>query len=145
MAEIARLVDVRLPTVSNWRRRHESFPRSERRDGQEFFLVQDIIEWLDGRKIAKGDLKDGEMPGATYGGRLRRRNRQIAARPDASQQEALAQKEALWKELSRFAGLRTSPRTRTSCLPCSTSPRGTAALRDSLLPLLLTGSPIAET
>jgi hypothetical protein len=36
MTDIARLAEMKLSTVSNWRRR-QTFPRSERRNGQELF------------------------------------------------------------------------------------------------------------
>jgi type I restriction enzyme M protein len=104
MSEIARLAEVKLPTVSNWRRRHASFPRSERRDGQELFAVEEIANWLDMRKIAKGDLKDGETPGATYGARFRRMYPGIVPNLDARQKEALRQDEALWQELNKLRG-----------------------------------------
>lgn len=98
MAGIARLAEVKLPTVSNWRRRHETFPRSERRNGQELFVAAEVAHWLDGRKIARNDLKDREFPGTTYGTRFRGNNFRIVARPEARL------KDVLWKELSRFRG-----------------------------------------
>lgn len=98
MADIARLAEVTLPAVSNWRRRHRIFPRSERRNGQELFLAAEIAHWLDGRKIARNDLKDNELPGTTYGARFRSNNVRIMVRPEARL------KEVLWKELSRFRG-----------------------------------------
>lgn len=99
MADIARLAEVKLPAVSNWRRRHETFPRLERRNGQELFVAAEVAHWLDGRKIARNDLKDNEFPGTTYGSRFRSNNLRIAARPEARL------KEVLWKELSRFRGV----------------------------------------
>lgn len=98
MADIARLTEVRLSAVSNWRRRHETFPRSERRNGQELFVAAEVAHWLDGRKIAKNDLNASELAGATYGDRFRRNNSQVVTRPEARL------KEALWKELIRFHG-----------------------------------------
>ncbi|MFL6147432.1 MAG: N-6 DNA methylase, partial [Pseudonocardiaceae bacterium] len=53
---------------------------------------------LDGRKIARNDLKDSEFPGTTYGTRFRGNNFRIVPRPEATL------KEVLWKELSRFRG-----------------------------------------
>lgn len=96
MADIARLAEVKLPAVSNWRRRHETFPRSELRNGQELFVAAEVAHWLDGRKIARNDLKDSEFPGTTYGTRFRRNNFRIVARPETGL------KEVLWKELIRF-------------------------------------------
>lgn len=98
MADIARLAEVKLPAVSNWRRRHETFPQSERRNGQELFVVAEVANWLDGRKIARNALKASELPGTTYGDRFRRNNVRIVARPTARL------KETLWNELSRFCG-----------------------------------------
>jgi type I restriction enzyme M protein len=98
IADIARLAEVTMPAVSNWRRRHEAFPRSELQNDQELFVATEIAHWLDGRKIAKNDLKVSEFPGATYGDRFRRNKFGVVARPETSF------KEALWKELIRFRG-----------------------------------------
>lgn len=98
MADIARLAEVKLPAVSNWRRRHKTFPRSELRNGQELFVAAEVAHWLDGRKIARNDLKDNEFPGTTYGTRFRRNNFRIVTRPKTGL------KEVLWKELIRFRG-----------------------------------------
>lgn len=98
MTDIARLAEVQLPAVSNWRRRHETFPQSQRRNGQELFVAAEVVNWLDGRKIARNDLKDSEFPDTTYGTRFRGNNFRTVARPEARL------KEVLWKELSRFRG-----------------------------------------
>lgn len=98
MADIARLTEVNRSAVSNWRRRHqESFPRSERREGQELFATTEILEWLDRRKIAKDGLKETELSGTTYGARFRR-NMGVPARLDE------AVDDALWQELERRRG-----------------------------------------
>ena len=114
MTDIARLAEVQLPAVSNWRRRHGTFPRSQRRNGQELFVAAEVAHWLDGRKIARNDLKDSEFPDTTYGTRFRGNNFRTVAKPEARL------KEVLWKELSRFRGLRTLRCMRTSCSACST-------------------------
>src|SRR5260370_6746567 len=72
MSEIARRIGLTLPAVSNWRRRHPSFPSAEKADGRELFTVSEISQWLDGRKISMKDLRYGELPGSTYGARFRR-------------------------------------------------------------------------
>src|SRR5260370_29000758 len=72
MSEIARRIGLTLPAVSNWRRRHPSFPSAEKADGRELFTVSEISQWLDGRKISMKDLRSGELPGSTYGARFRR-------------------------------------------------------------------------
>ncbi|MGH4008660.1 MAG: N-6 DNA methylase [Pseudonocardiaceae bacterium] len=98
MADIARLAEVTLPAVSNWRRRHETFPRSERRNGQELFVTAEVAHWLDSREVAKGDLKASELSGITYGDRFRRNKFRVVTGSQARF------KESLWKELSRFRG-----------------------------------------
>lgn len=96
MADIARLAEVKLSAVSNWRRRHhESFPLSEQRDGQDLFVATKVAEWLDRRKIAKNDLKDSELPGMTYGARFRK-NLGMPERSDG------AFEDALWRELNKY-------------------------------------------
>jgi type I restriction enzyme M protein len=72
MSEIARRIGLTLPAVSNWRRRHPSFPSAEKADGRELFTVSEISQWLDRRKISMKDLRSGELPGSTYGARFRR-------------------------------------------------------------------------
>ena len=47
MTDIARLAEMKLPTVSNWRRR-QAFPRSERRNGQELFIEEWSIPFVFG-------------------------------------------------------------------------------------------------
>ncbi|MFZ0873103.1 MAG: N-6 DNA methylase, partial [Pseudonocardiaceae bacterium] len=98
MPDISRVAEVTLAAVSNWRRRHETFPRSERRDGQELFVAEEVAHWLDSREVAKDDLKASEFPGISYGDRFRRNKFRIVTKPGARF------KEALWKELSRFRG-----------------------------------------
>lgn len=98
MADIASLAEVERPAVSNWRRRYETFPRSKSRNGQELFVAAEVAHWLDGRKIARNDLKDDEFPGATYGTRFRRNDTGVATRPEVEF------KKMIWKELIRFRG-----------------------------------------
>lgn len=65
MTEVAKLAGVHRPTVSNWRRRHKSFPRPVEDDGvQPLFDADQLAGWLDGRGV----------PGAapqTYGDRFK--------------------------------------------------------------------------
>lgn len=72
MTDLARLADVSIAAVSNWRRRHSDFPSPHRVSGQELFCIADVAAWLGHRKIAQNDLKDGEQPGVTYGARFLR-------------------------------------------------------------------------
>ncbi|TCO65098.1 N-6 DNA methylase [Actinocrispum wychmicini] len=97
MSDVARQLEVTLSAVSNWRRRHPSFPSAEKVNGQEMFLVREIVDWLDGRKISKKDLKPGELPGTTYGTRFRG-----AMRIGHASHVAIA--DALWDELIQFRG-----------------------------------------
>jgi type I restriction enzyme M protein len=97
MSDIAQQLDVTLSAVSNWRRRHPSFPLAERAGDQDMFLVREIVGWLDGRKISKNDLKPGELPGTTYGTRLRK-VRGMGHAP------GVVIGDALWQELVQFHG-----------------------------------------
>lgn len=72
MSEIAHHVGVTLAAVSNWRRRHRSFPPAEASDGRALFSVSQVSQWLDGRKISMKDLRPGELPGSSYGARFRK-------------------------------------------------------------------------
>jgi type I restriction enzyme M protein len=70
-ADIARIAQVSAAAVSNWRRRHRgTFPLPERHDNRESFTVAEVAAWLDHRKIPANDLKEGELPGITYGMRF---------------------------------------------------------------------------
>lgn len=100
MADIARLVEVQPPAVSNWRRRHSGFPQSEYITGQERFRATELAVWLDGRKIAKNDLKEAEAVGTTYGDRFRR-NLGILT-PTAS--VPADRDKILWRELEQHRG-----------------------------------------
>lgn len=97
MSDIARQLEITLPAVSNWRRRHPSFPLAEQVNGQDLFKIGEIADWLDGRKISMKDLSPSELPGATYGARFRRAMRIGHASDEAIDVE-------LWKELIRFRG-----------------------------------------
>ncbi len=48
-----------------------------------------VAHWLDGRKIARNDVKDSEFPGVTFGARFRGNNLRIAARPEVTLKEVL--------------------------------------------------------
>jgi type I restriction enzyme M protein len=97
MSEIARLLGLTLPAVSNWRRRHPSFPVSVEDNGLELFPAQEIASWLDGRKISKKDLEPDELPGTTYGTRFR-------AAMKLGHAPANAIDDAVWRELIQFRG-----------------------------------------
>lgn len=103
-SEIAELAGVALSTVSNWRRRHKSFPAPEKRDGREYYLFDEVAQWLDGREVAKNDLRPGESKGVTYGERLRDRNPRTVQPENVVTPDSGRQKEAVWKELSPFRG-----------------------------------------
>jgi type I restriction enzyme M protein len=98
MSEIAHHVGVTLAAVSNWRRRHPSFPPAETSDGRELFSVSQVSHWLDGRKISMKDLRSGELPGSTYGARFR--NAMGTVDPSG---ETIAVD--LWKQLIPLGGI----------------------------------------
>lgn len=95
MSEVAKRLGLTLPAVSNWRRRHPSFPSPVAVDGQELFSIQEIAAWLDSRRISKNDLLPDELPGTTYGTRFRNAMN-IGHVSDA------ATNDALWRDLSQF-------------------------------------------
>jgi type I restriction enzyme M protein len=96
--DIARLAGVKPPAVSNWRQRYaQTFPQSEWHDGQELFPATEVAKWLDRRKIAKNDLKAGELAGVTYGARFRQ-NLGMPTTPTNATQAAL------WQALEKYRG-----------------------------------------
>jgi type I restriction enzyme M protein len=72
LLDIAKLTEVSVPAVSNWKRRYHDFPEPEHRNRQELYTVQQIAHWLDNRKIPSDSLKDDELVGTTYGARFRK-------------------------------------------------------------------------
>ena len=85
MTDIAQLAGVSVQAVSNWRSRHPDFPRARGISGDAQFGTDEIIAWLENRKIAKNALGPSEPAGTTYGDRLRRHG-------DTTQAEALAKR-----------------------------------------------------
>jgi type I restriction enzyme M protein len=97
MSEVARRLRLTLPAVSNWRRRHPSFPASVETDGQELFSVEEMAGWLDSRRISKKKLGPDELLGMTYGTRFRNAMDIAHASPD----DMVG---VLWRELVRLRG-----------------------------------------
>lgn len=89
LGEIKELAEVGRPTVSNWRRRHDSFPKPVGgSDSKPLFDTEEIAEWLDTRPAPAAEPgPDGTLP--TYGERFRsglRKRKLLAlahAEPDA--------------------------------------------------------------
>jgi type I restriction enzyme M protein len=72
LADIARRAGVERAAVSNWRRRHsDTFPEPVEQEGRELFRADEIVDWLDRRKISRASLLPGEVEGSTYGDRFR--------------------------------------------------------------------------
>jgi hypothetical protein len=71
LGEIKELAGVGRPTVSNWRRRHDSFPAPVGgSDSKPLFDAEEIAAWLDRRPMPDADPgPDGSLP--TYGERFR--------------------------------------------------------------------------
>ncbi|MEU3406837.1 N-6 DNA methylase [Streptomyces sp. NPDC006670] len=71
LGEIKELAEVGRPTVSNWRRRHESFPKPVGgSDSKPLFDTEEIARWLDERPVPDAEPgPDGTLP--TYGERFR--------------------------------------------------------------------------
>ncbi|MFI5607195.1 N-6 DNA methylase [Amycolatopsis sp. NPDC051903] len=70
LSDIASAVEVRLSAVSNWRSRHDDFPRPVVVDGHERFDAGEIAAWLQRRKIPRNRLRPAESAGASYGERF---------------------------------------------------------------------------
>lgn len=71
--EIAELAEVTRPTITVWGTRHADFPAPTRSEGMDYFTMSDVLRWLDRRPIAAADRLAGEIKGATYGQRVRRK------------------------------------------------------------------------
>ncbi|MFJ3937837.1 N-6 DNA methylase [Streptomyces parvus] len=71
LGEIKELAEVGRPTVSNWRRRHASFPEPVGgSESKPLFDAEEIGRWLDDRPVPDGEPHpDGTLP--TYGERFR--------------------------------------------------------------------------
>ncbi|WP_455352297.1 N-6 DNA methylase [Streptomyces sp. SYSU K217416] len=71
LGEIKELAGVGRPTVSNWRRRHDSFPQPVGgTDSKPLFDTEEIAEWLAGRPVPDAEPgPDGTLP--TYAERFR--------------------------------------------------------------------------
>ncbi|MEV4835655.1 N-6 DNA methylase [Nonomuraea sp. NPDC049486] len=106
-AEIARLAQVKRPAVSNWERRHKEYPRPRLVEGEQLFLVEAVLEWLDQRRIPSNALLADERPGATFGERFRRNLASPAAQlPQARPafRSELPTTADLWRTLERLRG-----------------------------------------
>ena len=68
---ISRLAGVQPQAVNNWERRHADFPRPERVDGTDVFMIAEVTAWLDRRVVPRSLLKEGETLGTTLGDRFR--------------------------------------------------------------------------
>ncbi|MER6630824.1 N-6 DNA methylase [Streptomyces sp. NPDC000987] len=70
--DIARLVGVRRPAVTNWERRHADFPSVVDPGADiEQFRADDVLAWLSERVIPANARHEGEAVGTTYGDRFR--------------------------------------------------------------------------
>jgi Type I restriction-modification system methyltransferase subunit len=72
--DIARLLEVRRPTITIWQSRHPDFPRPVRTDenGTELFAVEQVTAWLANRVLPADVRRVDEPVGTTYADRLRR-------------------------------------------------------------------------
>ncbi|GAA2346720.1 hypothetical protein GCM10010246_36350 [Streptomyces cuspidosporus] len=70
-ADIARLAGVKRPAVNNWQRRHQDFPTAVHSGGVACFPLSRVVAFLDSRVIPTRFLTEHELPGTTYGDRVR--------------------------------------------------------------------------
>ncbi|MER5360906.1 N-6 DNA methylase [Streptomyces sp. NPDC002785] len=92
LGEIKELAEVGRPTVSNWRRRHDTFPLpAGGSESKPLFDAEEIASWLDERPVPDGvPNADGVLP--TYGERFRhglRLRRLIALKHDGENADRL--------------------------------------------------------
>ncbi|MFF7194099.1 hypothetical protein ACFZAM_10370 [Streptomyces sp. NPDC008079] len=92
LGEIKELAGVGRPTVSNWRRRHVSFPAAMGgTESKPLFDAEEVAEWLDARPVPEAEREDdGRTP--TYGDRFRaalRLRRLVALKHDGVPAETL--------------------------------------------------------
>lgn len=83
LAEVANRAEVGRSAVSNWRNRYPDFPKLRIVSGREVFEEEEIIRWLNARKIPRNRLKSDENPGISYGERFLL-NIEIGAAPDVA-------------------------------------------------------------
>lgn len=69
--EVARAVGVQPAAVSNWARRHESFPTAQKQHGRYGYIPSEIARWLDARTIPESARRPDEPADATFGRRFR--------------------------------------------------------------------------
>lgn len=92
LGEIKELAGVGRPTVSNWRRRHLSFPAAAGgTESKPLFDAEEVAAWLDTRPVPDAERQDdGRLP--TYGERFRealRLRRLVALKHDGVSAETL--------------------------------------------------------
>lgn len=68
--DIARLLKIQPAVVTSWRQRFQDFPRPLV-EAPSTFATEEIVTWLDHRRIPSRDLHSEETAGSTYGARLR--------------------------------------------------------------------------
>lgn len=111
LGEIKELAGVGRPTVSNWRRRHASFPAATGgTESKPLFDAEEVAEWLDTRPVPDVERRDdGRLP--TYGDRFRealRLRRLVALKHDGVSAETLI-RSALAVIADKAAGGRQAP------------------------------------
>lgn len=94
LAEIARRVGVSAAAVSNWRRRHDDFPRATVIDGVELIIEAEAAAWLCERRIPANARRPAEPAGHTYGERFMsgpvEQSASVAQTPAAAERPPLA-------------------------------------------------------
>lgn len=108
-ADVARLAGIGAAAVSNWRRRHSTFPEPRRVGGLEMFAFNEIAEWLGARRIPRNGLQSDEDPGTTYGDRFMRNSgapteaAHAVEPPPAQREPDLAG--AVWAAMNKARGI----------------------------------------
>ncbi|MFD1321667.1 N-6 DNA methylase [Micromonospora sonneratiae] len=71
-SELARLVEVQLPAVINWRKRFSNFPKPVRSGESKYFRLWEVMAWWENRRIPASSRNEDEPEGTTYADRARR-------------------------------------------------------------------------
>ena len=95
-SELASLLGVDRATITTWARRFPDFPRAVESANAEYYWLEEIALWSDSRPVPEAKLSADDLPGETYGRRLRRQAECSAAiRPGGDPADEERQKQTL--------------------------------------------------
>lgn len=101
MTEIAGRLGIGVSAVSNWRRRHASFPAASAGSLGETFDVDELSSWLAGRSIPSTARRPDEPPGTTYAERFERAVRDVSTTGRSDVSESIVSDDELWSLIEK--------------------------------------------